>query len=164
MGTKGNPIAGRAIPHPPILSPTGGRHLLLWQFMLGLRQFIRSRRSGAAVAVCVAYALAIQALMASVGVGMWPFATTDEAGFVICSHSPAPTGDPQKPSPIPRCPFCFVAAQTAGHLGLVGEAPMLPAYGWSQIAAISDRIGEEMFIPLFRRTVGDARAPPSFFV
>jgi hypothetical protein len=41
---------------------------------------------------------------------------------------------------------------------------MLPAYAGSQVAAVLDHTGEEEFVPLFRRTVGDPRGPPSFFV
>jgi hypothetical protein len=130
--------------------------------MLGLQQFIRSRRLGAVVAVCVAYALAIQALMASVGVGM--LATTDEAGFVICNHSPAPAGDPQKPSPIPHCPFCLVAAQTVGHLGLAREAPAFPAYAGLLITAILDPIGAGAFVFHLHHRHGEPRAPPTFSV
>jgi len=132
--------------------------------MLGLRQFMRSRRSGALLAICVAYSLAIQALMASVGLGMSAFAATDDAGFVICTHVPSPAGDPEKPSPIPQCPFCFIAAQTSGHLALAGEAPALPAYAPVQFAAIPDRISETAFVPQLRRTAGDPRAPPSLSV
>jgi hypothetical protein len=143
---------------------THGRTIsVIVAMMSGLQQFIRSRRFCAVVAICLAYTLTIQALMGGVGVGMSAFASTGEAGFLICNHSPAPSGDPQKPSPLPQCPFCLLSAQTAGHLGLAGEAPTLPLYARSPIGAMLDHIGDELFVPLFRRTV-DPRGPPSFFV
>jgi hypothetical protein len=144
-------------------SPTGERYLLLLAMMSGLQQFIRSRRSGAVVAICLAYALAIQALVASVGLGMSAFALTD-VRLLFCNHSPAPSGDPQRPSPAPQCPFCFVAAQSAGHIATMGEAPTFPAYAGLSSAAILDPIGAGAFVFQLRHGHGEPRAPPAFSV
>ena len=132
--------------------------------MSRLRHFIRARRFGALLTFCVAYALAIQALMASVGVGMSAFAAPGQSGFVICTyaadHAPSPAGDPQKQNPAPRCPFCFVGAQSVGHIALPGAAPAVPTYAGTPAAAIYDRIAEAAFVPQFRRGAGGPRAPP----
>jgi hypothetical protein len=95
-----------------------------------MRQLRQPRWLRGILAVCVAYVLAIQALMASVGLGMSAFAAPGQSGFVICHFASAsPTdSDRQKPSPEPQCPFCFVAAQGAGDIALVGEATAFPAY------------------------------------
>jgi hypothetical protein len=75
------------------------------------------------IAICVAYALAMQALMASVGLAMSAATTAGQTDFVICNiaanlnaHAPATDGDRQKPSPQPQCPFCFIAAQSGGQV------------------------------------------------
>ena len=113
-------------------------------FMKGLRQLIRSRRSSGRLALWLAYSLAIQALMASVGLGMSAFAAPDQSRLCplqLCVRSDrdrAGPGDPQKPGP-PQCPFCFVAAQSAGHVASTGEAPAFPAYAGLLIAALSAR-------------------------
>ena len=125
------------------------------------------------LAVYVAYSLAIQAMVASVGLGMSASAAPDWAGFVLCSFSlasnqtanvPARDTDRQKPSPAPQCPFCFVAAQSAGHIATAGEAPAFPAYAGLSIAAISDPIGDGAFVSEFRHRHGEPRAPPAFSV
>ena len=55
------------------------------------------------MAVYVAYSLAIQAMMASVGLGMSVGAAPDQTGFVLCSvafHQTAPApGDRHTPDP-----------------------------------------------------------------
>ncbi|MGC1778602.1 MAG: hypothetical protein WBB34_11690 [Xanthobacteraceae bacterium] len=118
------------------------------------------------MAVYIAYSLAIQAMMASVGLGMSAGAAPDLAGFVLCSfasHRTAPVpGDRQTPAP--QCPFCFVAAQTAGHVATAGEIPAFPAYVGVPIAAISHAIGDGAFVPQFRRRLGEPRAPPTVSV
>ena len=118
------------------------------------------------MAVYVAYSLAIQAMMASVGLGMSAAAAPDQASFVLCSfasHHAAPApGDRQTPTP--QCPFCFVAAQSAGHVATAGEAPAFPAYAGSLIAAVSHRIGDGVFVPQFRHRHGEPRAPPALSV
>jgi len=133
-----------------------------------MRQFKWPRLSSGVLAVCIAYALAIQALMASVGLGMSAFATPGQSGFVLCSFSsgrvPAPDSDRQKPRPAPQCPFCFVAAQSAGHIALVGEATAFPAYAGLLIDSVLDPIGDGTFAPQFHRKTGDPRGPPTFSV
>jgi hypothetical protein len=130
--------------------------------MFDLRHLRRLRRLGRLLAICVAYALAIQAVVASVGTGMSAFAGPSA---VICGTiaSPAPggAGDHRTPNPAPTCPFCFVAAQTAGHVALTGAAPAVPTYAGLVVAAVPDAIGHDVFVPVFRRAAGDPRAPPA---
>jgi hypothetical protein len=124
------------------------------------------------LAVFVAYTLAIQALLASVGLGMSAAATPGQAGFVICSfasglnlHAPPTNGDPKKPDPRPQCPFCFVAAQSAGQFATIGEPAVFAAYaGFDSYGAHYGQSADAIFVPRFRRTVGDPRAPPKFSV
>ena len=122
------------------------------------------------MAVCIAYSLAIQAMMASIGFGM-SVGTPDRAGFVLCSfvpnqpaEAPARDGDRQKPTRAPQCPFCFIAAQSAGHVATVGEAPAFPAYAALLSAAISVPVGDAAFVSQFRHSHGEPRAPPAFSV
>jgi hypothetical protein len=135
--------------------------------MPSLRKFIGTRRSSALLAICIAYALAIQALMASIGLGMSAVAASGPDGAALCSlasrHAPTPTDNRQKPHPAPQCPFCFVAGQSAGYIALLGPIQAPPAYAGLLIGAVSDRI-DETFVPLFHRTLGDPRAPPVFSV
>src|SRR5437868_5288501 len=98
-----------------------------------LRQLVRSRSRGGLLAVYVAYSLAIQAIMASVGLGMSADATADRTDLVLCSfafnqtaNAPVRDDNRQKPSPAPQCPFCFIAAQSAGHIATTGDAPAFP--------------------------------------
>ena len=58
--------------------------------MLGMRKFIRRRRASALLAIYVAYTLAIEAVMASVGLGMSAIAAPEQAAFAICGF---PTSD-----------------------------------------------------------------------
>jgi len=136
--------------------------------MLSLRQFIRSRRSSAVLSACLAYALAFQALVASIGIGMSAFAAPEPASFAICSHTatdvPAAQHDRQKPGSAPVCPFCLVAAQCAGHTAFTGQTPVFPAYTAVLAARISHLIGDGAFVPQFRRLAGGPRAPPGFSV
>ncbi|MGB7035837.1 MAG: hypothetical protein WBD71_09935 [Xanthobacteraceae bacterium] len=134
--------------------------------MRRLRQFTRTQSKGGLLAVNIAYSLAIQAMMASVGLGMSAGAAPELAGFAICSFAshrtvPAP-GDRQTPAP--QCPFCFVAAQSAGHVATAGAIPVFPAYAGILIATISRRIGAEPFVPQFRHRHGEPRAPPAVSV
>jgi hypothetical protein len=136
--------------------------------MRGLRHLIGKRSSGGLLAVCVAYALAVQALMASVGIGMAAGAA-GPSGAIICSfaavRAPASNGDRQNPVPRPQCPFCFVAAQSAGHFATVGEAPPDPVYTAVQLAdPLSDGGGAKLFVRPFNRKAGEPRAPPAVFV
>jgi hypothetical protein len=148
----------------PVRARAYGPVCAILELMVSLRQFIRTRRSGSLIVVCVAYALAIQVLMASVGLGMSAAAIPGQADFVICSFASAPPtdGDRQKPGPQPQCPFCFIAAQSGGQVATVGEAPAFPAYaGLWIVDALSGHISDRKFVPLFRRTTGDPRAPPT---
>ncbi len=117
--------------------------------------------------MCVAYCLAIQALTSSVGFGMSAAAAPGGTGLVICSFAanpsvrgPAMNGDRQNP-PRPECPFCFVAAQSAGHIATVGDAPAFPAYSATQmVGVVADQLGDNNFVPQFRHRLGEPRAPP----
>jgi hypothetical protein len=93
------------------------------------------------------------------------------SGFVLCSfvsnqnaNAPVRDEDRQKPSPAPQCPFCFIAAQSAGHVATVGAAPICPACAGLLIGAISDRIGNQAFVSRLRPRHGETRAPPIFSV
>jgi hypothetical protein len=134
-----------------------------------LQQLVRSRSRGGLLAVCVAYSLVIQAVMASIGLGMSAGALLDRTGFVLCSfasntNAPVQDSDRQKPNPAPRCPFCFIAAQSAGNVATVGKASAMPAYVGLPIAAISEPIGDGAFVFQFRHRYGEPRAPPAFSV
>lgn len=134
--------------------------------MQRLRQFVRTRSRGGFLAVYLAYALAIQAMMASVGLGMSAGVTPNLAGFVICSvvsHRTAP-GPDDRQTPAPQCPFCFVAAQSAGHAATAGDAPAFPAYAGKLIATILYPPGDGTFVPHSRHRLGEARAPPTVSV
>ena len=122
------------------------------------------------MALCVAYSLAIQAVVASVGLGMSASAAP-ERDDILCSFAfnqtadvPVRDDDRQRPSPAPQCPFCFVAAQSAGHIATAGEAPAFPVYAGLSIAAISDPIGDGAVVSEFRHRHGEPRAPPAFSV
>jgi hypothetical protein len=130
------------------------------------RQFIRSKCSSRLLVLWIAYSLAIQAIMASVGFGMSAFAATGPDAVVICSHAAAatPAAGRHNSSSAPSCPFCFVAAQSAGYIPLVVESPVLPVHGGLPIASVSDRVTNVAFVPQFRRMVGTPRAPPVFSV
>jgi hypothetical protein len=150
---------------------TVGTIVVLMCLMIRLRQFVRSRTRGGLLAVGLAYSLAVQALIASVGLGMSAGATPERADLVLCSFaltqsSKAPVRDdgPAKPTPVPQCPFCFIAAQSAGDIATLGQAPALPAYAGLPVVAISDAIGDGAFVSQFRHTHGEPRAPPDFSV
>jgi hypothetical protein len=132
-----------------------------------LRQFVRLRSRGGLLAVFVAYSLAIQAMMASVGLGM----SAGDDGFVLCSFAshqiadePARDNGRQKPGPAPECPFCFVAAQSAGHIATMGEAPAFPAYAGLLSSQNLHPIGAGAFVFQLHHSHGEPRAPPTFSV
>ena len=138
--------------------------------MTRLRQLVRSRWKGGFFAVYVAYSLAIQAVVASVGLGMSANAAP-ERDDILCSFAfnqtanvPVRDDDRQRPGPAPQCPFCFVAAQSAGHIATAGEVPAYLVYAGLSIAAISDPIGDGAFVSPFRHRHGEPRAPPAFSV
>lgn len=134
--------------------------------MIGLRRFIRSRLCSRVFAVWIAYSLAIQALMAGVGLGMSAFAAPRPDVAIVCSHASAetPSGGRQNRDSAPFCPFCFVAAQSARYIPLVADAPALLRHGSLPIAVVADRIADAGFVPHFLRTVGAPRAPPAFSI
>ena len=140
--------------------------------MLGVRKFVRSQLSGGLLAVGVAYLLAAQALMASVGLGMSAASASGQADFVICSfafgashYSPVRNGDQKKPDRQPQCPFCCIAANNAGHSATIAEVMASPAYARLFLASLLHRrVADRVLIPPFRRMVGNPRAPPSLSV
>lgn len=140
--------------------------------MRGMRQFIRGRRASTLLAIYIAYTLAIQAVMASVGIGMSASAAPNQTAFVICSfvasriaHAPDGKGAPQDHTPQPQCPFCLVAAQSAGHVANAGGPPAFHSYVESRvISRLWGNYGEKVVLPQPRRTVGAPRAPPAFSV
>jgi hypothetical protein len=110
-------------------------------------------------------------MMASVGFAMSTGVAPDRASLVLCSfaleqtaNAPAQDGGRQKPSPAPQCPFCFIAAQSAGHVATVDDAVAFPAYAGLQSAAILDPVGAAPFVSQFRHRHGEPRAPPAFSV
>lgn len=133
-----------------------------------MRNMIRGRRQGALLALVVTYALALQTVMASVGLGMSAAAASGNDGFALCVHAPdsrstAP-GDRRLPNPAPQCPFCFVAAQSSCDVAAVGGAPPLPAYAALPIAGRLAGDAGNTFVRQFRRTVGAPRGPPVFSI
>lgn len=110
--------------------------------------------------------------MASVGLGMSTYAVPGQNWLVFCSsaagltaHAPAKSSDPQNRSPQPQCPFCFVAAQSAGYVATAGEPPASPAYVGGRVTdTLSGHRGDKVVLLQPRRTVGDPRAPPAFSV
>ena len=76
--------------------------------MRGMRKFIRARSGGRLLALGVAYSLAIQALLASTGLGMFAASASGQADYVICSfapdsgtHVPGPIAMGRNPIPSP---------------------------------------------------------------
>jgi hypothetical protein len=145
--------------------------VLFGDLMRPMRRFVESISKGGLLAVCVAYSLAIHALIASVGLGMSVGAAPGKEGLFLCSlasdataNAPARDHDRQKPNPAPQCPFCFVAAQSAGLIATTGQVPTFPAYAGLPIAAISDPTADGAFVPQLRHTHGEPRAPPAFSV
>ena len=136
--------------------------------MRGLRKLIRTRSAGGVVALCLAYALAIQAIMAGVGLGMSAAVASGSDSFVLCSssfapsaHGPVTDGDRQNPIPQPQCPFCFIAAQSAGHIAMLDGVPAFQPYsGLTAAAELAFRFGGGRSIPRYRRAVGDPRGLP----
>jgi hypothetical protein len=135
--------------------------------MQSMRRLIGERR-GALLAIALGYALAVQALMTCIGMGMSEFAVPAQSGLVICGHIsadlPPRDSDGQKRNSAPQCPFCFVAAYSAGNLALSGETPILPVYAGLPSALAAQHFSEPLLIGQRHRTVGFPRAPPSFSI
>ncbi len=124
---------------------------------------------GRLLAAGLAYVLFVQAFMISIGLGMSGGA---EAGgkFVICSAANATLTAPpaydksKRPSPHPHCPFCFVAAQSAGQTATVGQFAGLTHVTFDSRDATYRGFVDRMFkLPLPHRTC-DPRGPPQFSV
>jgi hypothetical protein len=110
-------------------------------FMKGLRQLIKSRPSGRLAAICLAYALAVQATMASVGLGMSVGAAPHQAGLVFCGltsdqtvTAPTDPGDPRRPGSGRN--VRSASSPRAGHVATTGEGPAIPAYAGLLIAVL----------------------------
>lgn len=111
--------------------------------------------------------LFIQALMMSVGLGMAAGASGPGDGFIICSASSAnlkasaTNDDRKKPFQHPHCPFCYVAAQSAGQVATVGDVPIfLTDISFGLDAGVYSHFIDRIVIPPLRCQVGSPRAPP----
>ena len=132
-----------------------------------MRKFDGPRRWGALVSIGAAYALAMQALLASVGFGMSAVASAQD-GLVLCLHVPdlpSTTPHDKTPHPRPQCPFCFISAQSSCQVATATSVPILPAYAGQPLAGqLAGDPSGHTYIPQFRRTLGDPRAPPKFSI
>ena len=81
--------------------------------MLGMRTQIQTRCSGRLLTACLACLLAVQALIASVGLGMSAASPFGQPALDICSAAAADSANAlaHHDNDKPQCPFCFVAAQ-----------------------------------------------------
>jgi Protein of unknown function (DUF2946) len=130
----------------------------------------RSRRPRRSMAVLLAYALALQGLIASVGLGMSAASAADHIDLVLCSSvvhtgtaaSPA-SGGRDKNDRRPQCPFCFVAAQSAGFPATPGVATVVSIGAARNVSRLRYGIARTGIVasPL-RRSNGNPRAPPRF--
>ena len=138
--------------------------------MQALRKFGGRRHWGALVSISVAYALAMQALLASVGFGMSAMVVSGQDGTVLCLHapdSPSTTShdNDKTPHPRPQCLFCFISAQSSCPTAAATSVPILPAYAGQPLAGqLAGDPGGHTYIPQFQRTLGDPRAPPRFSI
>ena len=64
----------------------------------------------------------------------------------------------------PECPFCYIAAQSVGHIATATDAPAPLAHPGLFVSIISSQIVAGIVLPEFRRTGGEARAPPQFSI
>jgi hypothetical protein len=155
-----------------ILLRTASRPVLAFHQMAGLRTLIRVRWSGRLLAVALAYLLAIEAVIASVGMGMSAVAAPGQPEFAICSSvadhglaGPSDSGNRNRSGHQSHCPFCFLAVQSAVHLATVFDGFTSPAY--AELRVTGPRYGnyDGRFPPhTFYRTTGDPRGPPDFSV
>ncbi len=123
------------------------------------------------MAVLLAYALALQGLIASVGLGMSAASAADHIEIVLCSPvahagiTPSPGGGRDKNDQRPQCPFCFVAAQSAGFLATPGDATVVPVGDAPNVSRLRYGIaGIHIVVLPLRRGNGNPRAPPLFSV
>jgi hypothetical protein len=140
--------------------------------IVGMLTLMRTRWSGGLLAACLTCLLAIQALVASVGLGMSAASPFGHPVFDICSAAgtesvaaPAGDNDRNQPRRQPQCPFCFIAAQSASHPAMVPHAKAFPPFAVRDVAAPPFCDPSHHVVPgrLYRPT-GDARGPPSFSV
>jgi Protein of unknown function (DUF2946) len=140
--------------------------------MAGLRKLIWSRWSGRLLAVCLAYLLAVEALVASIGMGMSAAAAPGQPEFSICSSyadddpvAPPADNERNKSDHRSQCPFCFVAAQNAVHMATIGDGVDSPPYAELQVTRLhNSNYNGGIPLPAFYRTTGDPRGPPQFSV
>jgi len=138
--------------------------------MVGMRKF-GNRWAGRIFAVLLAYLLAAEGLVASVGFGMSAELAT-QPQFSICNSitdygvvTPPSNTDPNRSGHQSRCPFCFVAAQSAGHLITIGDPPASLAFAELRITgSYYGKYNSEISLPGLLRTTGDPRGPPQFSV
>ena len=128
----------------------------------------RSVLSRRLVAAALAYLLAVQGLVVSVGLGMSAAAAADRIDFVICAPTAgyrvaaAPAGDHRDQTDHrPQCPFCFVAAQSGGLLVTLGDPAAVPAAPTRDVTLLRYGLGShrDFASPRFRSN-GNPRAPP----
>jgi len=129
----------------------------------------RSVLSRRFLAAALAYLLAVQGLIVSIGLGMSAAAAADHIDFVICAPAAghgaaAPDGDRQNQTDHrPQCPFCFVAAQSSGLLATLDGSTALAVAPPRQASALRyGSGGARCFIRVLFRTNGNPRAPPGF--
>jgi hypothetical protein len=136
--------------------------------MLGMRTLLRTRRSGCLLLAGIACVLAVQALLASVGLGMSTTSSFGQPVFEICGAAATDSlgvPEPNKPRHQPQCPFCFIAAQSAAHPAMVPHAKAFPAFSVCDVAAPPFSDPSHHAVPgRLQRTTGDPRGPPSFSV
>ena len=138
--------------------------------MAGIRRLIRARWLGHLLPIGVAYLLALQAVIVSVGLGMSAASPFGQADFDVCSaavaYSPAPPeSDGDRSDHRPQCPFCLVAAQSAGHTATIGSMTAFPAFAELPAAAPPYAVTDGgTVVSCFHRKTGDPRAPPQFSV
>jgi hypothetical protein len=136
------------------------------------RQANRSRRRRRIMAMLLVYALALQGLIAGIGLGMSAASAADHIDLVLCSPltdaviAALPSGGGQdKNDHRPQCPFCFVAAQSAGFVTTPGDAAVVPVGAVRNVSRLRYGIaGRRIVASSLRRSNGNPRAPPRFSV
>ena len=132
----------------------------------------RSVLSRRFLAAALAYLLAVQGLIVSIGLGMSAAAAADHIDFVICAPAAghgaaaAPDGDRRNQTDHrPQCPFCFVAAQSGGLLATLGDPAAVPADIARDVSTLRYSFGShrDFISPRFRSN-GNPRAPPRLSV
>jgi hypothetical protein len=139
--------------------------------MAGMRALIRTRLSGGLLAAGVACLLAFQAVIASIGLGMsaaWSLGPEFEICTAVVADNldaPARKNDTGRSGHLPQCPFCFVAAQSAGHPAVIGDEKVFRAFAGRDVSASPFATAEDSaFAGRLHRTTGDPRGPPPFSV